>query len=131
MNFAFVSGIVYTTPEMVALERENLELMRAGRGRAQAITTEQRARSWAAGRSLSAEQVQAAALTLTATDWLTAIEGRAGAAKTTTVGALNDFADSAGYTVRGFAPTTRAVKALSEAGIRVQNSGESARKPAS
>ena len=111
-------GVVYTTPEMVALERENLELMRFGKGRAQGITTEQRARSWAAGRSLSSEQAEAAALTLTATDWLTAIEGRAGAAKTTTVGALNDFAQSAGYAVRGFAPTTRAVKALSEAGIQ-------------
>ena len=67
--------------------------------------------------SLSAEQAEAAALTLTTTDWLTSIEGRAGAAKTTTVGALNDFAESAGYGVRGFAPTTRAVKALSEAGL--------------
>jgi conjugative relaxase-like TrwC/TraI family protein len=110
-------AIAYTTPEMVVLERENLELMRLGKGHSQAIATEQHARSWAAARSLSAEQAQAAALTLTATDWLTAIEGRAGAAKTTTVGALNDFAESAGYAVRGFAPTTRAVKALSEAGI--------------
>ncbi len=110
-------GVVYTTPEMVAAERENLELMRVGKGRAQAITTEQRARSWAAARSLSAEQAVAAALTLTTTDWLTSIEGRAGAAKTTTVGALNEFAESAGYAVRGFAPTTRAVKALSEGGI--------------
>ncbi|MGC1676411.1 MAG: AAA family ATPase [Candidatus Binataceae bacterium] len=110
-------GVVYTTPEMVAAEAENLELMRADRGRAQAITTEPEARSWAAARSLSAEQTQAAVLTLTATDWLTSIEGRAGAAKTTTVGALNDFAESVGYAVRGFAPTTRAVKALSEAGI--------------
>jgi conjugative relaxase-like TrwC/TraI family protein len=110
-------GIVYTTPEMVALERENLELLRASRGHAQPIATEQDARNWAAGRSLSAEQAQAAVLTLAANDWLTAIEGRAGAAKTTTVGALNDFAESAGYAVRGFAPTTRAVKALSEAGI--------------
>ena len=110
-------AIAYTTPEMVALERENLELMRAGRGHPEAIATEQDARNWAAARSLSAEQATAAALTLTATDWLTSIEGRAGAAKTTTVGALNDFAESAGYAVRGFAPTTRAVKALSEAGI--------------
>src|SRR5208337_3487877 len=109
--------IGYTTPEMVALERENLELMRAGSGRAQAITTDQLARSWAAERSLSAEQAEAAALTLTAIDWLTSIEGRAGAAKTTTVGALKEIAQSTGYTVRGFAPTTRAVKALSEAGI--------------
>ncbi len=111
-------GVVYTTPEMVAAETENIELMRAGRGHSQAIATEQRARSWAAGRSPSAEQAHAAALTLTATDWLTSIEGRAGAAKTTTVGALNEFAESAGYAVRGFAPTTRAVKALSEAGIQ-------------
>ena len=111
-------GVVYTTPEMVALERENLELMHVGRGRAQAIATEQVARSWATERSLSAEQAQAAALTLTAPDWLTSIEGRAGAAKTTTVGALNDFAESAGYAIRSFAPTTRAVKALSEAGIQ-------------
>src|SRR5229473_620566 len=110
-------GVVYTTPEMVALERENLELMHAGRGQSQAIATEQDARTWAVARSLSAEQAEAAVLTLTATDWLTAIEGRAGAAKTTSVGALNEFAESAGYTVRGFAPTTRAVKALSEAGI--------------
>src|SRR5208282_5842319 len=111
-------AIAYATPEMVALERENLELMRVGKGRAHAITTEQRARIWAAARSLSGEQAEAAALTLTTTDWLTSIEGRAGAAKTTTVGALNDFAESAGYAVRGFAPTTRAVKALSEAGIQ-------------
>jgi ATP-dependent exoDNAse (exonuclease V) alpha subunit len=110
-------GVVYTTPEMVALERENLELMRIGKGRAQAITTEQRAHTWASGRSLSAEQSEAALLTLTATDWITSIEGRAGAAKTTTVGALNDFVESAGHAVRGFAPTTRAVKALSEAGV--------------
>ena len=111
-------GVVYTTPEMVAAEAENIELTRAGKGHSHAITNEQDARSWAAARSLSAEQAQAAALTLTATDWLTSIEGRAGAAKTTTVGALNDFAESAGYAVRGFAPTTRAVKALSEAGIQ-------------
>lgn len=116
-------GVVYTTPEMVAAEAENLELMHFGKGRAQAITTEQRARCWAAGCSLPAEQAQAAALTLTATDWLTSIEGRAGAAKTTTVGALNDFAESAGYAVRGFAPTTRAVKALSEAGIHSRTVG--------
>ena len=111
-------GVVYTTPAMVAAEAENIELMRAGRGRSQAIAAEPDASSWAAARSLSAEQAEAAALTLTATDWLTSIEGRAGAAKTTTVGALNDFAESAGYAVRGFAPTTRAVKALSEAGIQ-------------
>src|SRR5208283_1495860 len=42
---------------------------------------------------------------------------RAGSAKTTTVGAVREFAEEHGYAVRGFAPTTRAVKALSEAGV--------------
>jgi hypothetical protein len=68
-------GVVYTTPEMVA-EAENLEFMRAGRGHSRAIATEQEARTWAAARSLSAEQTQTTALKLTATDWLSAIEGR-------------------------------------------------------
>ncbi len=43
-------AIAYTTPEMVSLERENLELIRAGRERSQAIATEQAARSLAAAR---------------------------------------------------------------------------------
>jgi len=61
--------------------------------------------------------VEAAKITLTARDWLTAIEGRAGSAKTTTVGAIAEFEQESGYLVRGFAPTTRAVKSLSEAGV--------------
>ena len=56
-------------------------------------------------------------LTLASTDWITSIEGRAGAAKTTTVGAIREFAEEQGYAVYGFAPTTRAVKSLSEAGV--------------
>jgi ATP-dependent exoDNAse (exonuclease V) alpha subunit len=58
--------------------------------------------------------------TLTARDWLTAIEGRAGSAKTTTVGAIAEFAREHGYSVQGFAPTTRAVKSLSEAGVNAR-----------
>jgi ATP-dependent exoDNAse (exonuclease V) alpha subunit len=74
-------------------------------------------RRWASERQLLSDQAAVAELTLASSDWLTAIEGRAGAAKTTTVGAIRQFAEEQGYAVRGFAPTTRAVKALSEAGI--------------
>jgi conjugative relaxase-like TrwC/TraI family protein len=107
----------YTTPEMIALERDNLELMHAGMGRAVATGSADEVRQWASARQLRADQTAVAELTLTATDWFTAIEGRAAAAKTTTVGAIREFAEERGYAVRGFAPTTRAVKALSEAGI--------------
>lgn len=107
----------YTTPEMIALERENIYLMRAGRGRAAAIGTPSEIRGWASERQLLSDQATVADLTLSSTDRLTSIEGRAGAAKTTTVGAIREFAEGRGYAFYGFAPTTRAVKSLSEAGV--------------
>ena len=107
----------YTTPEMIALERGNIELMRAGQGRAAAIGRSNEIRRWASQRNLLPDQTAVAELTLASTDWITSIEGRAGAAKTTTVGAIREFAEEQGYAVYGFAPTTRAVKSLSEAGV--------------
>jgi ATP-dependent exoDNAse (exonuclease V) alpha subunit len=107
----------YTTPQMVALEKENLALMRGGLGRATAIAPSDQVKSWAVKRGLLPDQTHAAEVTLSATDWVTAIEGRAGSAKTTTVGAIKEFAAEHGYLVRGFAPITHAVKALCEVGL--------------
>jgi hypothetical protein len=78
----------YTTPEMVALERDNLDLMHAGQGRTRPIVTANQVRVWANHKGLLTDQAEAAKLTLTASDWLTAIEGRAGSTKTTTVAAI-------------------------------------------
>src|SRR5713101_4062786 len=107
----------YTTPEMIALERGNSELMLAGQGRAVAIGSPNEVRRWASQRNLLPDQTAVAELTLGSNGWITSIEGRAGAAKTTTVGSIREFAEDQGYTVYGFAPTTRAVKSLSEAGV--------------
>jgi conjugative relaxase-like TrwC/TraI family protein len=107
----------YTTPEMVALERGNIELMRGRQTRTAAVGSPNEIRRWASQRNLLPDQTVVAELTLASTDWITSIEGRAGAAKTTTVGALREFAEGRGYAVCGFAPTTRAVKSLAEAGI--------------
>ena len=107
----------YTTPEMIALERGNIELTCAGQGRAAAIGSSNEIRRWASQRNLLPDQAAVAELTLASTNWITSIEGRAGAAKTTTVGAIREFAEEQGYQVYGFAPTTRAVKSLSEAGV--------------
>ena len=106
----------YTTPEMIALERDNIQMMRTGKSAAFAIGTTEQSREWLTRQHLLPDQAAVAKLTLTSTDWLTAIEGRAGATKTTTVGAIREFAEEQGYEVHGFAPTTRAVKALSDAG---------------
>jgi conjugative relaxase-like TrwC/TraI family protein len=109
--------ILFTTPEMLALERDNLDLMLAGRNRTEPIAEASQIREWSAKRGLLADQAEVAQVTLTSRDWLTAIEGRAGSAKTTTVGAIAELAWDQGYAVYGFAPTTRAVKSLSEAEI--------------
>jgi hypothetical protein len=90
----------FTTPEMVA-----------------PVAVAKQIRQWATDRGLLADQIEVAQLLFTTPDWLASIEGRAGSAKTTTVAAIREFAEEHGYAVRGFAPTTRAVKALSEAGV--------------
>jgi len=115
-----VAQTSFTTPEMIALERDNLDLMRVGQGRATPIAQPTEIQQRAAERGLLSDQAEAAKITLTARDWLTAIEGRAGSAKTTTVGAIAEFAREHAYSVQGFAPTTRAVKSLSEAGVNAR-----------
>jgi len=107
----------FTTPAMAALERDNLALMRDGRGKAAPIAPAEEIKLWAARRGLAADQTRAAEITLAARDWLSAIEGRAGAAKTTTVGAIRELAQERGWFVRGFGPTSGSVKALTEAGV--------------
>ncbi len=102
---------------MIALERQNTELMSIGQGSASAIGIANEIRQWANQCGLLSDQAAVAEATLSSNDWITSIEGRAGAAKTTTVGAIREFAEQRGYSVRGFAPTTRAVKSLSDAGV--------------
>ena len=110
----------YTTPEMVGMERENLRLALAGIGRAAPVAEAAGVRAWASQRSLSPDQTEALELTLASRDWITCLEGHAGSAKTTTVGAIGEYAEREGYAVHAFAPTTRAVKALSEVGLQAR-----------
>jgi hypothetical protein len=107
----------FTTPEMAALERINVAVMRESQGKASAIAEAEKVRRWAARRGLAPDQTAAAEVTLSTRDWLSAVDGRAGAAKTTTVGAIREFAQEQDYFVRGFAPTSGSVKALTEAGV--------------
>jgi ATP-dependent exoDNAse (exonuclease V) alpha subunit len=91
--------------------------MRTSQGQAAAIGSPNEIRRWASERQLLTDQATVAEITLSSNDWITSIEGRAGTAKTTTVGAIREFAEEQGYQVYGFAPTTRAVKSLSEVGV--------------
>jgi conjugative relaxase-like TrwC/TraI family protein len=107
----------YTTPEMLRLEEANIDLMWAGQGQAEPLAESREVFAWALQRGLSVDQLRVAVQTLTAKDWLTAIEGKAGATKTTTIGALREVIEQQGMTVQGFGPTTGSVRALEEAGV--------------
>jgi conjugative relaxase-like TrwC/TraI family protein len=122
----------YTTRGMVALERENLTLVRNGMGQGRPIagiairsaidgqlssTGTKEVRDWTAARQLLPDQADAALLTLTTVKWASAIEGLAGTTKTTLVGAVREFAQDHGWTVRGFGTTSGSVQALNDAGI--------------
>jgi conjugative relaxase-like TrwC/TraI family protein len=122
----------FTTAEMVRLERENLALVRDHMNRGQPVVGipvrsalnggistigTQSVREWTAASKLLPDQAGAALLTLTTPKWASAIEGLAGTTKTTTVGAVKEFAETQGWTVRGFGTTSGSVNALAEAGI--------------
>jgi conjugative relaxase-like TrwC/TraI family protein len=54
---------------------------------------------------------------LSAPDRVQGIQGYAGAGKTTTLSVIREAAESRGYAVKGFAPTSRAARQLNEAGV--------------
>src|SRR5205807_10469765 len=66
---------------------------------------------------LSESQRAAVEQILSSRDQVTALEGIAGAGKTTSLAAIREAAERDGYKVEGFAPTSRAAQKLGEAGI--------------
>src|SRR5581483_3760808 len=111
-------GRAFTTPAMQALEHDTIAIMRAGRDTqrplATGAVTDAIARDHA---HLSESQRAAVQQILASRDQVMALEGVAGAGKTTALSAVRDAAERAGYRVEGFAPTSRAAHQLNEAGI--------------
>jgi conjugative relaxase-like TrwC/TraI family protein len=108
----------FTTPEMIALERGNIRLMRAGRDHYPSLAClETRQHIDNNYSHLSNAQRSAVQDILSSHDRVTALEGVAGAGKTTSLAAVRDAAEREGYRVEGFAPTSRAAHQLGEAGI--------------
>jgi conjugative relaxase-like TrwC/TraI family protein len=106
-------GRSFTTPEMVSLERDNIERMQAGQGRYAPLAGQRNHFE-----HLSDGQRQAVEAILESRDQITGLQGAAGAGKTTSLAALREAAEKEGYTVEGFAPTSRAAYQLEEAGIK-------------
>lgn len=112
-----------TTRRTLDLERANIRKVLEGKGTQQPVIEAAQAGrvvdevSGRLGRILNDSQREAVARLLTSCDRIMGLQGRAGTGKTTVLSVLRSAAELAGYEVRGFAPTTRAVKELSESGI--------------
>ncbi len=111
-------GRSLTTPAMIEREQETIDRMRAGKARYSELATADTRQSIAREyRHLSESQQAAVDEILSTRDQVTALEGTAGAGKTTALTAIRDAAEREGYQVEGFAPTSRAAQKLAEAGI--------------
>jgi conjugative relaxase-like TrwC/TraI family protein len=111
-------GRAFTTPDMIALERESIALMRAGRRTQPALVGGVARHEIEQIHSQLSDAQRAAVEQILAThDRIVALEGVAGAGKTTALAAVRDGATREGYRVEGLAPTSRAAQKLAEAGI--------------
>jgi ATP-dependent exoDNAse (exonuclease V) alpha subunit len=115
------AGRVYTTAEMQGYERELIERMRMGQGTRDVLADgNARQQTMEQHSHLSVSQRSAVDTVLTSRDQMMALEGVAGAGKTTSLAAVREAAERAGYEIGGFAPTSRAAQKLAEAGIETQ-----------
>jgi conjugative relaxase-like TrwC/TraI family protein len=108
----------YTTPEMLAAERANIQQVRDGRHALAPMMTEREALAQADKRSfLNDAQRRVVHEVLTSTDRVHGLQGLAGSGKTASLETIREGAETKGYKVEGFAPTSRAAGQLREAGI--------------
>jgi conjugative relaxase-like TrwC/TraI family protein len=111
-------GRAFTTGEMIGYERDTINAMRAGQKQHAALASfETRREIEREHTHLSESQQRAVEQILSSRDQITALEGVAGAGKTTSLAAIREAAEREGYKVEGFAPTSRAAQKLQEAGI--------------
>jgi conjugative relaxase-like TrwC/TraI family protein len=108
----------YTTPEMLAAERANIQQVRDGRHALAPMMTEREAFAHAdTRRFLNDSQRRVVHEVLTSTDRVHGLQGLAGSGKTASLETIRQGAEAKGYKVEGFAPTSRAAAQLREAGI--------------
>ncbi len=108
----------FTTAQMRAFEQENITLMREGQRMDAPLVHSYTIRKFDPEfRSLSDGQRQTVREVLGSHDRITGFQGVAGSGKTTTLRAIRRAAESEGYSIEGFAPTSRSAHRLEEAGI--------------
>ena len=113
-----VPGRHFTTAKTIAAEQEILHRMREGKNQAEPVLSRPQAIAVADRHEhLNHAQKSVVEDVLSAPDRIQGIQGFAGAGKTTTLAVIRSAAESQGYQVEGFAPTSRAAKQLEQAGV--------------
>ena len=114
----YSSGRSFTTPQMIAHERANVQHVLDGQGKAKPFLSGEKAERQAGNREfLNESQKTAIVQVLTSGDRVQGLQGMAGTGKTTVLESIRKGAEEGGYRVEGFAPTSRAAGQLREAGI--------------
>jgi conjugative relaxase-like TrwC/TraI family protein len=112
------TGRQFTTAETIRAEREVMRRMEQGQNQAPQIMSIQDAIALTDTRQhLNSAQRNAVEQVLVSRDVIQGLQGYAGVGKTTTLESVRQGAEEHGYTVEGFAPTSRAAHQLRDAGI--------------
>ncbi|WP_263408826.1 MobF family relaxase [Terriglobus tenax] len=108
----------FTTAETIAAERANIAFVRSAKNTVEPIMSAEAAQQVARAKEfLNDSQRLVIEEVLNSTDRIHGLQGRAGTGKTSVVRSIREGAEKSGYTVEGFAPTSRAAAQLREAGI--------------
>lgn len=112
------AGRSFTTVGTILAEKEIIQSVREGQHRSPQLMSIQDAIPLTEGRQqLNRTQRKAIEQILTSRDQIQGLQGSAGSGKTSTLSAIRQGAEQNGYVVEGFAPTSRAVHQLRDAGI--------------
>ena len=112
------TGRRFTTAETIRAEKEIVTKVLDGQNRGPQIMVIQAAIPLTESRPhLNRAQRDAVEQILTSRDQVLGLHGRAGVGKTTTLAVVREGSEANGYTVEGFAPTSRAAQQLRDAGI--------------
>ena len=112
------SGRSFTTPETIAAERANIRYVLEGRNAVEPIMSAESAREHASTKTfLNDTQRRVIEQVLISGDRIHGLQGLAGSGKTSSLQSIREGAESAGYKIEGFAPTSKAAGQLREAGI--------------
>ena len=113
-----VPGRQFTTAKTIAAEQEVVRRMRDGQNQVEPVLSRPQAISVAdEHQHLNRAQKSVVEDVLSSPDRIQGIQGFAGAGKTTTLTVVRSAAESQGYQVEGFAPTSRAAKQLEQVGV--------------